>query len=106
MSSLTIPPAIVGRGFIRQSLDQGIHPATRQRLLEPWTTAPSATCGGCAFLTERIRHKGATRATYLKCRLKAQRRRGPDLQRDFPACTAYHAAPDANDNENPSPSDA
>ncbi|MEU2514485.1 hypothetical protein [Streptomyces syringium] len=83
---------------MRQSLDRGIHPATRQRLLDPWTTAPSATCGGCAFLTERVRDKGTTQATYLKCRLKAQRRRGPDLQPDFPACMAYRVAPDARDN--------
>ncbi|MFI1258987.1 hypothetical protein ACH4U6_35150 [Streptomyces netropsis] len=93
MTSFTTPPATVGRGSIRQVLDQGIHPATRMGLLEPWTTDPSFTCGDCVFLAGRILNDGQTR---LKCRLKTQRRRGPDLKPDFPACTAYRAAPGGN----------
>jgi len=87
MSTLTIPPATVGRGAIRIKLDRGIHPATLKPLLEPETTDPQARCGACAHLITRILDDGTER---LKCALKAQRRRGPDLRVRYvslhPAC--------------------
>ncbi|MGW4890751.1 hypothetical protein ACWEQL_00555 [Kitasatospora sp. NPDC004240] len=82
----TIPPATVGRGAIRIELDKGIRPATLQPLLEPFTTEPAARCGGCAHLTTRTLESGTQR---LKCAVKAQRRRGPDIKPDFPACVRF-----------------
>jgi hypothetical protein len=87
--SLTIPPAIVGRGAIRIKLDRGIHPATLKPLLEPGTTTPTSRCGACAFLMERVTGDGKTR---MKCAIKAQRRRGPDIKPDFPACVEFRTA--------------
>ncbi len=86
MSALTIPPATVGRGAIRIKLDRGIHPATLKPLLEPETTNPLARCGACAHLITRTLDDGTQR---LKCAMKAQRRRGPDLKPNFPACIDF-----------------
>ncbi|MCM2430928.1 hypothetical protein [Streptomyces sp. RKAG337] len=89
MTTLAIPPAIVGRGAIRISLDRGIHPATLKPLLEPGTTEPTSRCGGCAFLVGRVAGDGTPR---MKCKVKAQRRRGPDIKPDFPACVEFRTA--------------
>lgn len=86
MSVNTIPPATTGRGAVRIELDRGIHPATLQPLLEPYNAEPSARCGACAHLVTRTLDNGAQR---LKCARKAQRRRGPDLKPDFPACVQF-----------------
>jgi hypothetical protein len=89
MPSLTLPPAVVGRGAIRIKLDRGIHPATLKPLLEPGITEPASRCGSCAFLVERRVGDGTTR---MKCAVKAQRRRGPDIKPDFPACIEFRTA--------------
>lgn len=89
MTTLAVPPAIVGRGSIRINLDRGIHPATLKPLLEPGTTEPASRCGSCAFLVERMTSDGTPRT---KCSVKAQRRRGPDVRPDFPACVDFSTA--------------
>ncbi|GAA2970384.1 hypothetical protein GCM10010519_01980 [Streptomyces lactacystinicus] len=87
--NLTIPPAVVGRGAIRINLDRGIHPATLKPLLEPGTITPASRCGTCTFLVERVAGDGKSR---MKCAIKAQRRRGPDIKPDFPACVEFRTA--------------
>ena len=89
MNSAPLVPATVGRGAIRIALDRGIHPATHKPLLEPGAANPKVRCGECAFLTERILGDGTARK---KCALKAQRRRGPDLKPNFPACVEFRSA--------------
>jgi hypothetical protein len=71
---------------MRIALDRGIHPATRKPLLEPGAASPKARCGECAFLVDRTLRDGSQRK---KCALKAQRRRGPDLKPNFPACVEF-----------------
>ena len=92
MTSPSIPPAVIGRGAIRIKLDRGIHPATLKPLLELGTTTPQSRCGECVFLVERVLNDGSRRK---KCARKAQRRRGPDLQPDFPACVEFRSSQEA-----------
>jgi hypothetical protein len=76
-----------GRGFIRQALDAGIHPATRRPL------AAGQHCGGCAHLQVK---KLADASQHLKCGLvigTGRRNGGPDLHKETPACVAFEAAP-------------
>lgn len=76
-----------GRGFIRQALDAGIHPATRHPL------AAGHHCGGCAHLQVK---KLADDSRHLKCGLvigTGRRNGGPDLYKETPACIAFEAAP-------------
>ncbi|GHG22645.1 hypothetical protein ACFFSH_28985 [Streptomyces filamentosus] len=76
-----------GRGFVRQALDAGIHPATRRPL------ATGQHCGGCAHLQVKELADASQR---LKCALvigTGRRNGGPDLHEETPACAAFKAAP-------------
>ncbi|MEU2354510.1 hypothetical protein ABZ599_16335 [Streptomyces misionensis] len=76
-----------GRGFARQALDAGIHPATRRPL------AVGQDCGGCAHLQVK---QLADASRHLKCGLvigTGRRNGGPDLHKETPACVAFGAAP-------------
>ncbi|MFJ9574678.1 hypothetical protein [Streptomyces bacillaris] len=86
MTSSTTQPHVVGRGAIRIELDRGIHPATLKPLLEPGAATPKSRCGSCTFLVERL---AGDRKARMKCAIKAQRRRGPDIKPDFPACVEF-----------------
>ncbi|MDT0616588.1 hypothetical protein ACF065_32295 [Streptomyces sp. NPDC015232] len=82
-----------GRGFIRQALDAGIHPATRRPL------QAGQHCGGCAHLQMK---KLADDSRHLKCALvigTGRRNGGPDLHKETPACVAFEAAPLAPTND-------
>ncbi|MFJ6438204.1 hypothetical protein [Streptomyces sp. NPDC091416] len=73
-----------GRGFIRQSLEAGTHPATGR---------PLAACGGCVHL--RVKRLG-DQSEHLKCGLLigvGRRNGGPDLYKETPACVAFEEAP-------------
>lgn len=82
-----------GRGFIRQALDAGVHPATRRPL------AAGQHCGGCTHLQVK---QLADASQHLKCGLvigTGRRNGGPDLRKETPACVAFEAAPPTRTND-------
>jgi hypothetical protein len=77
----------VGRGFVQQHLDAGVHPATGRPLLrQEEGEGPPPTCGSCLFLVARALKDGSIR---LKCGFKRTRRRGLDLRPNYPACDVF-----------------
>jgi len=88
-------PARAGRGWIRQYLDQGVHPASRAPLLSADLLNPPAVCGGCAHAILQELGGDKEPRERLKCGLLprgGRRMRGPDLSDNTPACSKYTAS--------------
>jgi hypothetical protein len=74
----------------RRMLEQGIHPATKARLLDPVDQA-GASCGMCVHARQIDHH----RRTYWKCDLVPHTNgAATDIRVSWPACTRYEAHPD------------